>query len=93
MEELKKELQNLQTEIEKIKRRNKRVETDKAWETSLTRSVFIALSTYIMIFVLMLLINADRPHLNALIPVIAYFISSATYGIIKKRWIEKNITK
>ena len=32
----------LKEEIEKIKKRNKRVEKDKEWETSLTRKLTIA---------------------------------------------------
>ena len=31
----------IENEIKKIKERNKRVELDKAWETSYTRRIFI----------------------------------------------------
>jgi len=34
------ELEELKVEIEKIKERNKRVEADKAWETSFSRLSF-----------------------------------------------------
>ena len=34
---------NLEKEIESIKKRNKRVELDKAWETSWTRKICISL--------------------------------------------------
>jgi len=37
---------SLKIEIEKIKGRNRRVEADKAWETSLTRKILIAVLTY-----------------------------------------------
>ena len=37
---------DLEKEIKEIKERNKRVETDKAWETSWTRKICIALLTY-----------------------------------------------
>ena len=43
------ELENLKTEIEKIKARNRRVEKDKTWETSLTRRIAIATITYVLI--------------------------------------------
>lgn len=35
--------------IESIQNRNARVETDKAWETSLTRRAIIAIGTYVII--------------------------------------------
>ena len=39
----------LEKEIEEIKKRNIRVEKDKAWETSFTRKVCIAILTYIVV--------------------------------------------
>lgn len=38
-------------EIEKIKLRNKRVELDKKWETSITRRLCIILLTYIVVVI------------------------------------------
>ena len=37
----------LENEIVKIKERNKKVELDKAWETSWTRKICIGILTYI----------------------------------------------
>jgi len=42
-------LKQLNSEINKIKTRNKKVEFDKAWETSTTRKIIIALLTYLII--------------------------------------------
>ena len=81
---------DLEQRVQKIEERNKRVEADKAWEVSRTRSLFIAFSTYILIFVFMLLIKDDHPFLNALIASLGYLISSETYGVIKKWWLKKN---
>ena len=39
--------ENLKEEIEKIKFRNKKVELDKAWETSWNRRICICILTYI----------------------------------------------
>ena len=33
-------LEKIKKEVEEIKQRNKRVELDKAWETSMTRTIF-----------------------------------------------------
>ena len=48
----------LKEEIEKIKKRNKRVEKDKEWETSLTRKLTIAVLTYIVVVLYSYFINA-----------------------------------
>ena len=40
---------SIKEEIEKIKARNKKVEADKSWETSLTRKILIAFATYVVI--------------------------------------------
>jgi len=45
---------NLKKEIAEIKERNKRVEADKAWETSNTRKLIIFVLTYIVISVFFL---------------------------------------
>ena len=42
---------DLNKEIEEIKKRNKRVELDKAWETSWTRKICICILTYIVVVV------------------------------------------
>ncbi len=41
-------MKDIEKEIEKIKERNKRVEKDKAWETSWTRRICIMILTYIV---------------------------------------------
>lgn len=84
-----KEIKELQEEIEKIKERNKRVEADKAWETSRTRTAFVASSTYLLILIVMLLINADHPFFNAFLAAVSYIISTESYGILKKWWLKQ----
>ena len=42
-------MKELEKEIELIKMRNKRVEADKAWETSWTRKICIAVLTYLVV--------------------------------------------
>lgn len=79
----------LQEEIEKIKERNRRVEADKAWETSKTRTVFISIVTFSLLYGFMLLIKAENAFLNAFISVLAYWISTESYGMLKSRWLSK----
>ncbi|OGD02623.1 hypothetical protein A3D85_01520 [Candidatus Amesbacteria bacterium RIFCSPHIGHO2_02_FULL_47_9] len=82
----------LKERLRKIEERNKRVETDKAWETSYTRRFFIALFTYLSISLYMNAINIDKPWLNAIIPTVGFLLSTLTIPIIKEFW-KKHINK
>ena len=77
----------LQKDLDAIKVRNKRVEMDKAWETSGTRRIFIALSTYILITIFMSIIGVDKPLIAAVIPASAYLISTLSLSILKTWWV------
>lgn len=83
------EVKKLREEVELIKARNKRVEADKAWETSKTRTAVIAVSTFLLIYIVMRLIGADNPELNAIISAAAYWISTESYGVLKRWWLSK----
>ena len=74
-------------DIETIKERNKRVEMDKAWETSITRRIIIALMTYIIIVIFLWSINAPRPWLNAIVPTVGFILSTLTLPFFKQFWI------
>lgn len=76
-------------DIASIHERNKKVETDKAWETSKTRRLIITIMTYFIIVVFLYIINAPEPWLAALVPAIGYFLSTLTLPIFKKSWINK----
>lgn len=80
-------LTELEKEIELIKARNRRVEADKAWETSWTRLIFIGVSTYFLIAVFLIIIKADSPVTTAIIPAVAYVISTFSLGILKSWWL------
>ena len=69
-------LESLETEIEKIKERNRRVEADKTWETSWTRRIFIGISAYIVIAIFLVIIRAEKPLISAIIPALAYPLDS-----------------
>lgn len=69
-------LKNLEKEIDAIKARNRKVEADKAWETSGTRRIFIAVSTYLLITIFMIALGVEKPLTAAIIPAVAYLIST-----------------
>ena len=63
-------MQDIQKEIEQLKERNKRVETDKARETSITRKVLIMILTYSVIVIFFYTAELYKPRINAIIPTI-----------------------
>lgn len=83
-------IEKLEREIEKIRERNKKVELNKAWETSTARHVIIAVLTYAATYIVFLLINIQNPHFNAIIPTVAFFLSMQSLPMIKKWWIKKH---
>lgn len=81
---------DLNKEIEEIKKRNKRVELDKAWETSWTRKICICILTYIVVVVYSYIVrNYDNIFLSSLVPVIGFTLSTLSLKYIRKIW-EKN---
>ncbi len=80
----------LEDRIDKLEARNRRVEGDKGWETSWTRRLSIMLLTYVtVVFYLHFVIHID-PWVNALVPVIGYFMSTLTIALLKKRWLDNH---
>jgi hypothetical protein len=79
----------LETEIKNIKKRNQRVEADKAWETSITRKLLIFILTYIVIAVFLWSANVENPLFNSIVPAVAFVLSTLTLPFVKKYWINK----
>lgn len=75
--------------VEEILKRNIRVETDKAWETSKTRRLIIAAITYLTAVTFLKLIGNDAPQINGLVPVGGYLLSTLSLPLIKTWWIAK----
>ena len=77
----------IEKEIQNIKKRNKRVEKDKAWETSITRRICIMILTYIVVlFYSYMVKNITSIWLSSLIPVIGFALSTLSLKIIRKIW-------
>ena len=71
------ELKELESEIEKIKLRNQKVELDKKWETSLVRRICICILTYIVVITYSYIIKSyDNIMLSSLVPVIGFTLST-----------------
>jgi len=82
-------IETLEKEIKKIKERNRRVEADKTWETSWTRRIFIGVSTYLLISIFLIIIKAEKPFLSAIIPALAYLISTLSLGLLRSWWLKR----
>ena len=77
----------LENEINNIKKRNKRVEIDKAWETSWTRRICICILTYIVVIIYSYIVrNYDKIFLSSLVPVIGFTLSTLSLKYIRKIW-------
>lgn len=79
----------LEERIARLETRNKRVEADKAWETSWTRRLAIMALTYIVVVIYLKFVVHIDPWINALVPVIGFFLSTLTLSVIKQHWVAK----
>ena len=80
----------IENEINKIKERNKKVELDKAWETSWTRKLCICVLTYIVVVVYSYVINKiTNIWLSSLVPVIGFTLSTLSLKYVRKVWERK----
>ena len=79
--------QGLEERIQKLEQRNARVELDKAWETSWTRKIVIAMLTYFVVASYLYLVIKVDPWVNAIVPTVGFVLSTLTIKYLKGRWI------
>lgn len=72
--------------LKQITARNHQKELDKAWETSWTRRLAIAVITYISALLFLWMIKVPEPYFAAIVPVGGFLLSTATLAPIKKWW-------
>lgn len=84
------EIKDLEKEIGIIKERNSRVEADKAWEVSWARRLFIAISTYVIAGVWLMVIKDSFPWLKAFVPSAGYLLSTLSLPFIKEWWVKNH---
>ena len=76
--------EDLERRIQAVEERNRRVEGDKAWETSSTRRGLLMVFTYLALGVYMWAIGISNPWLNAIVPAVAFMLSTLTMPFFKK---------
>lgn len=79
----------LREDIMLIKERNKRVEADKAWETSWTRRILIVILTYIVMVLFFYFAGLPNPFINSIVPALAFILSTLALDIFKKEWLKR----
>ena len=75
---------DVKKELELIKERNKRVEADKAWETSWTRRSLVLVLTYLVIVIFFYFAGLERPFANSIVPALAFVISTTSLSFFKE---------
>lgn len=78
---------DLISRIETLEARNSRVEGDKAWETSWVRKFSIMVLTYVVVVFYLEFVVHISPWVNALVPVIGFFLSTLTVSLLKAEWL------
>ena len=82
-------MKELEKRIIAIEERNKRVEGDKAWETSLLRKILIIVFTYIFAVLYLKIADTTNPWFGAVVPCVGFYLSTQSINIIKKIWLNK----
>lgn len=83
-------MRDLEKRLKAIEARNKRVELDKAWETSWTRRLSIGALTYAVIVIYLFVINNNAPFINGAVPVVGFLLSTLVLRTVKELWQKKN---
>ena len=81
-------METLESKVEAILERNKRVEADKAWEISSFRRGAILVLTYITATIFLRVIGDSQFLFNAIIPTGGYLLSTLSFPYLKIWWVK-----
>lgn len=81
-------LEKIEQEIASIKDRNRKVESDKSWELSVSRKIIVAALTYFVIVIFFYFAKLPNPFLNAIVPTIGFVLSTLSMPFFKYLWIK-----
>jgi hypothetical protein len=82
------DVNELEARISKIESRNKSVELNKRWETSISRRALLFIFTYIAIALYLKFIVGINPWINAVVPSVGFLLSTLTLPFFKKLWVK-----
>ncbi len=83
---------DLEQRVRALEERNKRVEQDKAWETSLLRKVSIIIVTYLVVLGFLFIIKNNQPFVNAIVPSLGFVLSTMAVNSLKQHWLNRRRT-
>ena len=83
------QIEKLESRVSQIEERNHKVEADKAWETSLARKFVIFILTYLVMVVFMYFARIEFPWISAVVPALAFLLSTMSLSYFKKYWLRK----
>ena len=86
-------LRKVEDELSVIRERNRRVEANKAWETSVFRMFSLAFVTYLVAIVLLYLIKAENYLLGALVPAAGFILSVQSLPALKRWWMRRFLNR
>lgn len=79
-------MDDLEKRVERLEARNRRVEADKAWETSWIRRLLISSLTYLIVLCYLSVIGAEHPLLAAIVPALGFLLSTMVLRRVKAAW-------
>lgn len=81
-------MNTIEERLQQIEERNRRVEGDKAWETSVTRRVLVAVLTYLVIVLFFYTADLPKPFVNAVVPTLGFMLSTLSLSVFRKWWLK-----
>ena len=85
-------MNDIEKRLNALEQRNKRVELDKAWETSWIRKGIIVILTYVTLVLFFFAAGLPKPFINSIVPTVGFVLSTLSLPFFKRLWIRK-ITK
>ncbi len=86
-------MSDFEKRLNAIEQRNKKVESDKAWETSWSRKIIIAVLTYATIVLFFFVAQLPKPFINSIVPTAGFVLSTLSLPFFKKIWLKYGAKK
>lgn len=77
---------SIEERLRAIEARNQKVEQDKAWETSWTRRIAIAVLIYGVVVSYLAAIGHDKPFIHGLVPPVGFVLSTLVLKSVRNFW-------
>ena len=86
-------MDDIEKRLDAIEQRNKKVELNKAWETSFARKIIIAVLTYATIVLFFYVAQLPKPFINSIVPTTGFMLSTLSLSFFKKLWTKYGAKK